>query len=174
MHPLTIEDILSQETREKIESYEQLGYYFVAFRALDETYFKYSEDTASSLLSSTSKTSSTEGASSKDDVSDDIKVVPSKSPEMDGNGHSNGKGGGNNSPEILEKSLPSSTSDDNRPEKAKRKKGIVEIVEGHKEGVEGAGVGAVNMYLVVFGDGIISVSEHLQYCPKCKVHAYMS
>jgi magnesium transporter len=157
MHPLTIEDILSQETREKIESYEQLGYYFVAFRALDETYFKYSEDTASSLSSSTSKTSSTEGVSSKDDLSDDVKVVSSESSDMNGNGHSVGKSG-KTSPEILEKSLASS-SDDTRPEKAKRKKGIVEIVEGHKEGVEGAGVGAVNMYLVVFGDGIISVSE---------------
>ena len=41
-----------------------------------------------------------------------------------------------------------------------RKRGRVDIVEGvgGKEGVEGVGVGAINLYLVVFGDGIISVS----------------
>jgi magnesium transporter len=36
----------------------------------------------------------------------------------------------------------------------------VEIVEDNpgKEGLEGVGVGAVNVYLVVFADGIVSVS----------------
>lgn len=157
MHPLTIEDILSQETREKIESYEQLGYYFIAFRALDETYFKYSERSASSSASSysgTSKTPSRDGASP--DGSDDTKV--GSSPSITGvkiHGLQYGKAG-KGSPEIEEKSLAS--TEDGRPDKANRRKGIVEIVEGHKEGVEGAGVGAINVYLVVFGDGIISVS----------------
>lgn len=41
-----------------------------------------------------------------------------------------------------------------------RRRGKVEIVEDRpgKEGLEGVGVGAVNVYLVVFKDGIISVS----------------
>lgn len=40
------------------------------------------------------------------------------------------------------------------------RRGTVDIVEGvgGKEGVEGVSVGAVNLYLVVFADGIISVS----------------
>jgi len=43
------------------------------------------------------------------------------------------------------------------------RRGRVDIVEGvgGKEGVEGVGVGAVNLYLVVFGDGIISVRPPL-------------
>lgn len=171
MHPLTIEDILSQETREKIESYEQLGYYFVAFRALDETYFKYSEDSSSTTSSTTSKTSSREESNLSKSGSDVTKVASGWGSGMNGNGKitsNNGSTvkGGQNSPEIEEKSLAAASVDDasssTRHENAndmtgKRKKGIVEIVEGHKEGVEGAGVGAVNVYLVVFGDGIISV-----------------
>lgn len=41
----------------------------------------------------------------------------------------------------------------------------VEIVEDNpgKEGLEGLGVGAVNVYLVVFADGIVSVSESQGY-----------
>lgn len=37
----------------------------------------------------------------------------------------------------------------------------VEIIEDRpgEEGLEGVGVGAVNVYLVVFADGIISVSH---------------
>jgi hypothetical protein len=44
-----------------------------------------------------------------------------------------------------------------------RRRGKVEIVEDRpgKEGLEGVGVGAVNVYLVVFKDGIISVSRFL-------------
>lgn len=46
-----------------------------------------------------------------------------------------------------------------RPGESSGKKGRVDIVEGvgGKEGVEGVGVGAINLYLVVFGDGILSV-----------------
>jgi hypothetical protein len=45
------------------------------------------------------------------------------------------------------------------PPSLRKKKGRVDIVEGvgGKEGVEGVSVGAINVYLVVFGDGIISV-----------------
>lgn len=155
MHPLTIEDILSQETREKIETYEQLGYYFVAFRALDETYFKYSEESSSSSSPSTSKTLSREDGSGSTLTKVTSWLGNDKGTDMD-NGHvENGKG--KSSPEIEEKSL--AASEESRSGSGKRKKGIVEIVEGHKEGVEGAGVGAVNVYLVVFGDGIISVSS---------------
>ncbi|KAI5474258.1 Mg2+ transporter protein, CorA-like/Zinc transport protein ZntB, partial [Pseudohyphozyma bogoriensis] len=92
LHPLTMEDILHQETREKIEPFTALGYYFIVFRALDESYFQYTSPT---------------------------------------------------SPEASRTGSP---------------------VAG-KDGVEGVGVGAVNVYLVVFGDGIISfhfedISKH--------------
>ncbi|KAK0547926.1 hypothetical protein OC846_003558 [Tilletia horrida] len=40
LHPLTVEDILQQDPREKVEVFEKLGYYFVTVRAIDETYFR--------------------------------------------------------------------------------------------------------------------------------------
>lgn len=107
---------MHQETREKIESFPALGYYFIVFRALDETYFQYTSPEGSP-------------ASSKEDVS------------------KGGESGGRKDGEQL----PAGTSSGGR--------GRVDIVEGvgGKEGVEGVGVGAVNLYLIVFGDGIISV-----------------
>lgn len=41
LHPLTVEDVLQQDTREKVEVFESLGYYFVVIRAIDESYFRY-------------------------------------------------------------------------------------------------------------------------------------
>ena len=41
LHPLTVEDILKQEPREKVETFDRLGYYFVVVRALDENYFRF-------------------------------------------------------------------------------------------------------------------------------------
>ncbi|TDL28630.1 hypothetical protein BD410DRAFT_893604 [Rickenella mellea] len=35
LHPLTLEDILQQDPREKLELFPKLGYYFIAFRALE-------------------------------------------------------------------------------------------------------------------------------------------
>ncbi|GAA5921222.1 hypothetical protein JCM1841_001639 [Sporobolomyces salmonicolor] len=98
LHPLTIEDILHQETREKMELFPSLGYYFIVFRALDESYFRYT-----------------------------LPDGPAASPEG--------------------------------PDGASRgRKAKVDIVEGvgGKEGVEGVGEGAINLYLLVFGDGILS------------------
>jgi len=34
IHPLTLEDILQQDPREKMEPFAELGYYFVSFRAV--------------------------------------------------------------------------------------------------------------------------------------------
>lgn len=120
LHPLTIEDILHQETREKLESFPALGYYFIAYRALDESYFKY--------------------------TSPDPSPASSFTGEEDGNDE-----GGREKRE------------------SERKRGRVDIVEGvgGKEGVEGVGVGAINLYLIVFGDGIISfhfepVDQHIE------------
>ncbi|KAG9038137.1 hypothetical protein FRB95_002577 [Tulasnella sp. JGI-2019a] len=38
LHPLTLEDILQQEPREKLELFPRLGYYFVVFRAIEAQY----------------------------------------------------------------------------------------------------------------------------------------
>ncbi|TFK77137.1 hypothetical protein BDN72DRAFT_29453 [Pluteus cervinus] len=35
LHPLTLEDILQREQREKLESFPKLGYYFISFRAIE-------------------------------------------------------------------------------------------------------------------------------------------
>jgi len=42
----------------------------------------------------------------------------------------------------------------------------VEIIEDNpgKEGLEGVGVGAVNIYLVVFADGVVSVRTLQRQC----------
>lgn len=118
LHPLTMEDILHQETREKIESFSSLGYYFIVFRALDETYFQYTSPDVSPVGSTANVAAGGETEGSKREKSQQLP------------GSSSGRGG------------------------------RVDIVEGvgGKEGVEGVGVGAVNLYLIVFGDGILSVS----------------
>lgn len=35
LHPLTLEDILQQDPREKLDLFPKLGYYFVSFRAIE-------------------------------------------------------------------------------------------------------------------------------------------
>lgn len=35
IHPLTLEDILQQDPREKLELFTRLGYYFISFRAIE-------------------------------------------------------------------------------------------------------------------------------------------
>jgi magnesium transporter len=37
LHPLTLDDILQREPREKLESFPKLGYYFIIFRAIEYT-----------------------------------------------------------------------------------------------------------------------------------------
>lgn len=113
LHPLTMEDIIHQETREKIETFPTLGYYFIVFRALDESYFKYTSSDATPATAENLQNASTA------------------------------------KPDTHSSALPGST-----------KRARVDFIEGvgGKEGVEGVGVGAVNLYLIVFRDGIVSVS----------------
>jgi magnesium transporter len=35
IHPLTLEDILQQDPREKLELFTNLGYYFISFRTIE-------------------------------------------------------------------------------------------------------------------------------------------
>jgi magnesium transporter len=35
LHPLTLEDILQRDPREKLELFPKLGYYFISFRAIE-------------------------------------------------------------------------------------------------------------------------------------------
>lgn len=35
LHPLTLEDILQQDPREKLDLFPKLGYYFISFRAIE-------------------------------------------------------------------------------------------------------------------------------------------
>lgn len=107
-----MEDILHQETREKIETFPALGYYFTVFRALDESYFRYTSPEA-------------------------VNQLDEETINQNSNDHSSGQ----------------------IPDIRSSRRGKLDIVEGvgGKEGVEGVGVGAINVYLVVFGDGIISV-----------------
>ncbi|KAF5374754.1 hypothetical protein D9758_000319 [Tetrapyrgos nigripes] len=40
LHPLTLEDILTQDPREKLELFPKLGYYFISFRAVEGRQFR--------------------------------------------------------------------------------------------------------------------------------------
>ncbi|TIA89584.1 hypothetical protein E3P99_02018 [Wallemia hederae] len=112
LHPLTQEDILQQDTREKLETFSGLGYTLIVFRGVDERYFRLSDPTS--------------GLSRKaDDVS-----LEHLSPDI----HLN------------------DAADDNMGKKRMR---IVEGVGG-KEGVEGVGVGGINVYLLIFEKGVVS------------------
>lgn len=114
LHPLTLEDVLQQDPREKLDVFENLGYYLIVFRAIDETYFKYTAPDAGASL-----------------------MKP-----------------GGFLPTSKRNAKVSTSS------KSGRKKGKLEIVEDNpgKEGLEGVTVGGINIYLVVFADGIVSVS----------------
>jgi magnesium transporter len=115
LHPLTLEDVLQHDPREKIDVFENLGYYLIVFRAIDETYFKYT------------------------------------APESGSGVRSNG---------FLPTGMPMTGKTKPSGAKTGGKKGKLEIVEDNpgKEGLEGVGVGGINLYLVVFADGIVSVS----------------
>ena len=124
LHPLTVEDVLQQDTREKVEMFESLNYYFVVVRAIDEKYFKYTSASA---------------------ATSDQQVIGAKKERTSG--------------EKM-RHLPESPDEgiEMMELKTSSKKPRVDIVEGvgGKEGVEGIGVGAVNLYLIVFSHGVIS------------------
>ena len=113
--------------------FETLGYYFVVIRALDEGYFKYTPGSANSSAS---------GLASTRVPSAELKAAP-LGRETSRRSWGMGRASGKNATKGEEK---------------------VEIVEENpgKEGLEGVGVGAVNVYLAVFADGIISVSQRVK------------
>lgn len=104
LHPLTVEDILKQEPREKFESFEKLGYSFVVLRAMDTSYFRFTRKVGDESIN----------------VDADVALREK----------SEGQG------------------DDLHIEMVKNSRS--------KEGLEGVGIGSVNLYLVVFSHGIIS------------------
>lgn len=170
MHPLTVEDVLQQDPREKVDVFDRLGYYFVVIRAIDERYFRYTSTTTKSspgspnyTRSSTSNVTVQGEAESKTKRSEDTNSKE-ESIEMH---------------EITGTEKVSGARDADTKERndghnarlaapARLGKGRVEIVEGigGKEGLEGVSVGANNLYLLVFSHGVISfafedVSKHI-------------
>lgn len=126
--------MLQQDPREKFDIFDRLGYYLVVVRALDEEYFRYTPGSNTSLVGGGEKV---------------VLESPNSSPQLRANnekkkeGRRRGWGMGRATGKTAHK----------EGEK-------VEIVEDNpgKEGLEGVGVGALNVYLVVFADGIVSVS----------------
>ena len=133
LHPLTVEDVLQQESREKIDVFEKLGYYFVVMRAVYERYFRYtsgsSTNSAEAFDQAVAKSSMNQEMTGKDDI--EMHELPT---------------------------LPGLRKDEGDEKQPKRAR--VDIIEGldGKEGLEGVSVGAMNLYLVVFEHGVISVS----------------
>jgi hypothetical protein len=127
-----------------MESFPALGYYFIVFRALDESYFRYtsptpspSSSTSAVNLNATTNTFPGSGAATAAEA-----LAQGEEKEKD---------------KEASKGIAGASTG---------RRGHVDIVEGvgGKEGVEGVGVGAINMYLLVFGDGIISVRSPLPSC----------
>ena len=182
LHPLTLEDVLQQDPREKMDVFEPLGYYFIVVRALDETYFKYTP--GSSSLASVGKTPPASSAASQ--VSQGSQVSSNKGPQRGVSGTGPGdaevdmgiemdeKKGGGSSPDIAAQHDHAHAKKEGRRrgwgmgravgKLAGRQGEKVEIVEDFpgKEGLEGVGVGAVNVYMAVFDDGIITVCLFLR------------
>jgi Mg2+ and Co2+ transporter CorA len=131
-----LEDVLQREPREKIDVYDGLGYYFIVFRAIDETYFRYtapafiSEKMVGGVDPTFSSWSRRMLARAKDRL--------------------RRKHNGLSAQDI--EALDDPRAND---------RGRLEIIEDRpgKEGLEGVAVGGLNVYLVVFPDGVVSVSE---------------
>uniref|UniRef100_V5GV66 Uncharacterized protein n=1 Tax=Kalmanozyma brasiliensis (strain GHG001) TaxID=1365824 RepID=V5GV66_KALBG len=172
MHPLTVEDVLQQDPREKVDVFDRLGYYFVVIRAIDERYFRY---TSTSIKGSPGSPSFTGSGSSSATVHGEAEAKTK-------NGEDNGQDTKSESLELRDLADKTATSpEDGHSNKhqdgghnarlaapARLGKGRVEIVEGigGKEGLEGVSVGGNNLYLLVFSHGVISfafedVSKHI-------------
>ncbi|WVQ75660.1 hypothetical protein IAR50_005289 [Cryptococcus sp. DSM 104548] len=155
LHPLTLEDVLHQDPREKLDTFDKLGYYLIVIRALDESYFKY---TPGSSVPQPTTTKVSEKPTSPEEHAlnekETVEVGPA-TPDLEEleykkEGRRRGWGMGRAQGKMASKT----------GEK-------VEIIEDRpgKEGLEGVGVGAVNVYLVVLADGIVSfhyedISKH--------------
>jgi Mg2+ and Co2+ transporter CorA len=138
LHPLTLEDVLQQDPREKLDTFDILGYYFVVVRALDEAYFKYTPGSPNNSVALVGSPPSTS-------ASPDLAAQSAEKKEGRRRGWGMGRAVGKLAAKTGEK---------------------VEIVEDNpgREGLEGVGVGAINVYLVVFADGIVSVGRNLSRC----------
>ena len=175
MHPLTVEDVLQQDPREKVDVFDRLGYYFVVIRAIDERYFRYTSTASKSSPGSPNFSGS--GSSSN--------TVHGEADGKSKDGEDNGESVKEQSFEMRELGAATTTTTLDKQSgahadlrldshttrlaaPARTGKGRVEIVEGigGKEGLEGVSVGANNLYLLVFSHGVISfafedVSKHI-------------
>ncbi|GMK53933.1 hypothetical protein CspeluHIS016_0105190 [Cutaneotrichosporon spelunceum] len=136
IHPLTLEDVLHQDPREKLDTFDALGYYFIAVRALDEQYFKY---TPGSVVAPPGAELTASG------------VYPTEEPAQ-------------KKKERQRRGWGFGRATGRAASKSGEKVEIVEDNPG-KEGLEGIAVGGINLYLAVFADGIVTfhygdVSKH--------------
>lgn len=168
MHPLTVEDVLQQDPREKVDVFDRLGYYFVVIRAIDERYFRYTSTAAkgspgspnfASTSSSTTVHGEAEGKADTGGAGGDGEGQSFEMRELGAQKAGDDGAGGESPPDGHRTRLAAP---------ARLGKGRVEIVEGigGKEGLEGVSVGANNLYLLVFSHGVVSfafedVSKHI-------------
>ena len=175
LHPLTLEDVLQQDPREKMDVFDPLGYYFIVVRALDETYFKYTPGSSSvtsggkSPVPASAAASATARAPASQFSSPRDLGATSKTEEGGGEKGDLDEKGGNSTGASPDLAAQHAKKEGRRRgwgmgravgKLAGRQGEKVEIVEDNpgKEGLEGVGVGAVNVYMAVFDDGIITVS----------------
>ncbi|CEH17284.1 hypothetical protein CBOM_03341 [Ceraceosorus bombacis] len=176
LHPLTVEDILQEEQREKIETFETLGYYFVVLRTVDERYFRYTTGSEASLSNRTldgdkAQSSSNESTPLNAFATNVVKggkrtdASPSESIEMQ---ELKGDPAKDASPAVDQanqeelpeglvgqSSRPLDESAGCSPEASRPRVDIIEGLDG-RQGLEGVSVGGTALYLVVFTHGVIS------------------
>ena len=141
-----------------MDTFEGLGYYFICARALDEGYFKYTPGNPNATTSSPptfkpkpKPTKANENKNSRRSSAAPVKDTGSR----DFTGDS-----GDAKKDRRHTGWGLGKAADKWSELTGVGREKVEIIEDNpgKEGLEGVGVGAVNIYLVVFADGILSVS----------------
>ncbi|KNZ51631.1 hypothetical protein VP01_387g1 [Puccinia sorghi] len=221
LHPLTIEDILHQDTREKTETFHSLGYYLICFRGLDESSFKYTDDeedeeedeeeeitseqdlnypspeTAKLETNTTDKSTSLKARtlnSTKDGMLLSSLIRPRRN-EREGVRRRRRRKTKKiiqvfekNHTEPFQPQPPSTTLHPSHVRGTiplKHNQNIPPTTQTHNDtntnkvaSLEGVGVGAVNMYLVVFRDGIISfhfsnLQKHIDRV-KERIHSFSS
>jgi hypothetical protein len=155
--------------------FDPLGYYFIVVRALDETYFKYTPGSSSvtsvgkSPVPASAAASATARAPASQFSSPRDLGATSKTEEGGGEKGDLDEKGGNSIGASPDLAAQHAKKEGRRRgwgmgravgKLAGRQGEKVEIVEDNpgKEGLEGVGVGAVNVYMAVFDDGIITVS----------------
>lgn len=165
LHPLTVEDILQQEPREKVEIFQALGYYFANMRAVDNRYFNLSNGPSKVSPSGSLGGRKGRGETKHGNGSVSTQVGLAPAPLKQGasgsrcsSESSTKKSNALEMQNFAEKKRESQSQSPRQQRGTMHSRGRATLMEGvgGKEGLEGFSVGACNLYVIVFAHGLIS------------------